>query len=70
MAGYANVGEEILCTYEIKNTGTQTLSGFCLVDDNVGDECGDCEGGDVPPGGGFSCSTTHEVRGESMVHVS
>lgn len=59
--GYANIGERITCTYEIQNAGTQTLSDFCLVDDNVGTDCADCEDGDVAPGDGFLCSTTFEV---------
>lgn len=60
----ANAGETISCTYQIDNTGTQTLSELCLVDDNVGLDCIDCGSADdaaVLPGGGFSCSITYEV---------
>lgn len=67
--GYANVGEEITCTYEIENAGTQTLSEFCLVDDNVGTTCV-CEEGDVSPGGGFFCSTTFKVSSSSAIIIS
>lgn len=59
-----NVGEFITCTYEIGNSGTQTLGNFCLTDDNVGNGngCIECGAADVSPGGGFPCSTTYEVE--------
>lgn len=59
--GYANIGEEISCIYKIKNSGTQTLSEFCLVDHKIGTDCIDCQDGDVSPGEKFSCLTSFEV---------
>lgn len=64
----ANVDEQISCTYQIENVGTQTLAAFCLTDDNAagGDDgcidCGDEANVDSPPLGGFSCTTTYKVR--------
>ena len=61
----ANVGEQISCTYQVDNTGTQTLAELCLIDDNVGSGCVDCGSdadADKAPGGGFSCTTTYEVH--------
>ena len=67
--GYANIGDEIQCTYEIKNTGTQTLSGLCVVDHNVGTDCVEFMHGKASPGEAFVISTTHKVRREPIVRL-
>ena len=68
--GYTNVGDEARCTYEIKNTGTQTLSDFCVVDHNVGTDCVEFLHGHASPGETFVISTTHEVRRDPIVRVA
>lgn len=68
MERYASPGDEVRCTYEIKNMGTQTLSDFCLVDLNLPSGCVEmCKYGKLSPGNVFSCSTALEVRWEPTV---
>ena len=58
--GLANVGETISRTYTISNDGTTTLFNICVIDEDVRDQCVNCDD-ELAPGVETRCEVTSVV---------
>jgi len=61
VTAYDNVGETILYTYTIENTGNVTLAGPFTMEDDVEGTLTDCAVGPLAPGAETTCTTAHIV---------